>query len=493
MTTTLHWNSVLLELSRRDHSQGYAGGQQGGPTKTSRAMAIAHLAIYNAVTAKLKPEKFYPGTGADKALKPHADTPAAQLGDLIDGAASMALKALYPRQNQIIDDAVSSDTGSSGFKAGQAMAMDLLEYRSGDGSDIPNQMPKSSETNNYGHHKTDPFDPTQPLLGPKWGNVKRFVPTGLSDDQGNEIKNMPLAPFPGANSSTGEPPGSNMTTGAPNGNLLTEQLYMEDFEEVYAYGALDSVVRTPEQTLIGLYWGYDGAQGLGVPPRLYNQIARTIIRARGISDELETAELLAKVNVAMADAGIDAWHYKFRHNLWRPVVGIRNEVHSRGDAKPDPFWKPLGAPQTNRPGTPPRTPGFPAYPSGHATFGAALFQILAMHKGGPKIDVDGVLTATRATTVQTQEFKFISDELDGVAVDADGSVRTRHEREFKSYAYAVQENAISRVYLGVHWRFDGLPAKNANTPEQKKVGGVPLGLDIGEVVHKFFEGLSTPA
>ena len=46
MNPVLYWNAVLLEASRRDHSQGYANGQQSGPTNTSRAMAIVHLAIH---------------------------------------------------------------------------------------------------------------------------------------------------------------------------------------------------------------------------------------------------------------------------------------------------------------------------------------------------------------------------------------------------------------------------------------------------------------
>jgi membrane-associated phospholipid phosphatase len=79
------------------------------------------------------------------------------------------------------------------------------------------------------------------------------------------------------------------------------------------------------------------------------------------------ARLFALVNVAMADAGIAAWESKFFYQYWRPVTAIRAQY----DAK---FW-PLGAPGTNMQG-PNFTPPFPAYPSGHATFGGALFQIL---------------------------------------------------------------------------------------------------------------------
>ena len=32
--------------------------------------------------------------------------------------------------------------------------------------------------------------------------------------------------------------------------------------------------RTPTETLVGVFWGYDGASGVGTPPRLYNQVVR---------------------------------------------------------------------------------------------------------------------------------------------------------------------------------------------------------------------------
>lgn len=44
------------------------------------------------------------------------------------------------------------------------------------------------------------------------------------------------------------------------------------------------------------------------------------------------------------------------------------------------------------------------------------------------------------------------------------------------------DNAVSRVYLGVHWRFDGL-GENVKTAadiltDTSKIGGVPLGIAI---------------
>jgi hypothetical protein len=124
--------------------------------------------------------------------------------------------------------------------------------------------------------------------------------------------------------------------------------------------------RTADQTVRGIYWAYDGASGLGTPPRLYNQIVREVAMKTpnpnntgtpNTNTEEQNARLFALVNVAMADAGILAWDQKYVHDLWRPVVGIREHDTSMGPTgggndnigdNCDPFWLPLGAPSRTR-------------------------------------------------------------------------------------------------------------------------------------------------
>jgi membrane-associated phospholipid phosphatase len=125
-------------------------------------------------------------------------------------------------------------------------------------------------------------------------------------------------------------------------------------------------------------------------------IARTIALQQKMRRVPKIARLFALVNVAMADAGIAAWESKFFYQYWRPVTAIRAQY----DAK---FW-PLGAPSTNTQG-PNFTPPFPAYPSGHATFGGALFQIL------------------RQFWPDETPFTFVSDEWNGHNKDVDGNIR----------------------------------------------------------------------
>jgi vanadium chloroperoxidase len=121
--------------------------------------------------------------------------------------------------------------------------------------------------------------------------------------------------------------------------------------------------------------------------------------------------------------------------LWRPVVGIREHDKSMGPAATeadndisndcDSSWLPLGAPRTNRIGKN-FTPPFPAYPSGHATFGAAAFHITRLfYQQGGKFS-DNTLT----TDSLFDGMDFVSDELNGVSTDNKGTVRPRHRRNF---------------------------------------------------------------
>ena len=87
---------------------------------------------------------------------------------------------------------------------------------------------------------------------------------------------------------------------------------------------------------------------------------------------------------------------------------------------------------------------------------------------------------------------FVSDEYNGKNEDPDGSLRPRHRRKFDSLWEATVENSVSRVFLGVHWRFDGISVKDSGgnaatgTPakpdELGPIGGVWLGREIANAL-----------
>ena len=306
-----------------------------------------------------------------------------------------------------------------GARVGGDAARRILAQRATDGADhdeprwdvdyIPGAAP--------GEWRQDPISQIPIALGAHWGEVAPFVISAAADFR------VPPPP------------------------ALDSEAYTAAFAEAQAVGG-DGVttptLRTPEQTEIGIYWAYDGTPSLCAPPRLYNQIALQIARQQR-TDVVGLARLLALVNVAMADAGVAAWESKYFYHAWRPVTGIREADEGTGpsglgdgnpDTHGDPTFSPLGAPASNLRG-PNFTPPFPAYPSGHATFGAALFQTLRRFYGRDDI-----------------AFRFVSDELNGVTKDNAGNVRPLVTREFASLSQAEEENGQSRIYLGIHWSFD---------------------------------------
>ncbi|WP_192499067.1 vanadium-dependent haloperoxidase [Skermanella pratensis] len=457
--------------------------EQGGPTRTSRALAIVHLAMHDAWVAYRNQGTRYFADPVLSLAEVDTDGGYAAVGE----AAAMTLTALYPGQAAFVRSKCQEWTGliadigaaesDRGAIFGTAVAKFHLDDRKDDGS---------KEAGDYmvagtpGAHQPDPYAPDQGFLTPAWGAVRPFTSN---------------APVPGIG-----PFGLTDLS-----DILKHADWHKEVDETRTKGGAPGtlgLIRTPEETIVGTFWGYDGVRNLGTPPRLYNQCVRVISKQVGLNPT-ENARLFALVNMTMADAGIAAWKLKYEVNLCRPVIGVREAAHGFGKygnssgttfaagslampvpgtteeiadwlavepagvstryhtraADPvamtpemhfhgDPAWRPLGAPQTNDEGKFHRTPNFPAYPSGHATFGAACF-LTVYHFLKARMDCGGTADP------DTLAFAFTSDEYNAVNKDPDGSVRPRHMRKM-TLAQAIHENAVSRVYLGVHWRIDAI-------------------------------------
>jgi hypothetical protein len=75
----LFWNNVLLEAMEDDSQKPAAQQEQGGPTRTSRAAAIVHAAIHNAVTGVLRRNREADPSGNMHASK--RKSPPSSIGD----------------------------------------------------------------------------------------------------------------------------------------------------------------------------------------------------------------------------------------------------------------------------------------------------------------------------------------------------------------------------------------------------------------------------
>lgn len=159
--------------------------------------------------------------------------------------------------------------------------------------------------------------------------------------------------------------------------------------------------------------------------------------------------------------------------------------------------------------------------SGHATFGGACFQAMRLYYR----QRDNLAFAP--DEADNIGFDFVSDELNGINRDLRqeydptlpiteqvGTVRTRVVRHFPSLWAAMFDNSISRVRLGVHWRFDAFASSDVLASEMPDsegmtvykspanikyqtlrprgdrpgqlfpVGGTPLGIDVANDVFQ---------
>lgn len=439
-------NSVAIDTTALDHTSVAEGesrifGQQFGPCRTSRAMAIVHMAMMEAYivlnggyTSYLELDRIQlsPSTGNHRTKylrRLQIVTTSAIMKATLD-----TLLYLYPshapRLNALFATELatipSSYEKNLGIGTGADVAAAVIANRTDDGSDHPEPIVGEDYivVPGPGVWNIDPVSENHTALGARWAEVRPFVLT--SADQ------FRCAPPPALDS--------------------TE--YMMAFDEVKCMGGdgdTTATVRSDYSTFIGEYYGYD-ASSLCSPIRLYDQFVRAILHTQQYS-AAKFLHIYALENIGMADCGIACWESKWHYKFWRPVTGIRladdPDLGDGNDATTgDVTWKPLGVPV----GTSGVSPPFCALPSGHATFGAFAMKLL--------VDIIGTDKVT---------FMFVSDEYNGVTTDREGHIRPYTERTFFSLYDVQEENGQSRMYLGVHWSFD-------------KTAGITMGHNIAEYI-----------
>ena len=200
---------------------------------------------------------------------------------------------------------------------------------------------------------------------------------------------------------------------------IDSSAYREAFDEVRDWGRAQSALRTADQTHLALWWK-------DFVENSHNRLARKLARSEQL-DGHSTARLFALLNISIFDAYASSFNNKFHYNHWRPYTAIRWAANDgNADTVAEPDW-------TN---THNHTYPFPSYPSAHGTACAAAMSVFS-DTFGDRFEL----------TMETQQ------------VDASGPSspkKTMHPntRRFDSFSRAGEECAASRVYLGIHFRYD---------------------------------------
>ena len=173
---------------------------------------------------------------------------------------------------------------------------------------------------------------------------------------------------------------------------------------------------TQQDKEIAIWWGDDPDETFTPPGHSYF-IATQTLRAKQ-PDLIKCAETYARVGMAVADAFINCWKWKYHFFSERPNTYIPQFIDQEWES----FWP---------------DPPFPAFPSGHAIQAAAA--------------------ATVLTDLYGEEFRFIDSSHVGRPRDELRDVDFR-ERPFTTFWGVALETADSRFFGGIH------------TPQDNQVG-----------------------
>lgn len=412
----LAWNNVQLSVER--FSTGYR------PPIAARTLGYTGLAAYEAIvngmSGKYNSFDAYfkgldvpePNAGEDYHWPTVLNaTYARSITHFYPTAPAAQLFAVYSLEqdnNEKFRFEVPNDVYVRSLDYGRQVADAVFNWsrtdKDGDGAFLRTSDPSYVPPTGAGKWQPT-FPDYSPALLPYWGKVRTFVadatdkcpePLAYSTDPNSEIYKQALEPFKLVN-------------------------------QIKAGGA-------PTEHWIADFWSDDCATLTFTPAGRFIAVANQLIEKEKLSLG-EAVEVYARVGLGLCDAGIRAWHQKFTYNYERPIDYIREVMPGANT------WNSVMCPDgSGRYFTPP----FPAYPSGHATFGAVAAEIFS-----------GIFGENYQFTDRCHEGRteFIGKP-----------------RSFNSFRQMAEENAYSRLPIGVHFRMDA-------------TSGVALGYGIGKKVN----------
>ncbi len=388
------WTKLFLEIER------YAPGYRPGPAP--RALAYLGLSAYEATVTAMPDYNSLEGLYKSQGL----DIPNVEQGvvyhwpSVVNASYGYLMKKFFPHVSPEFRFKIQSTETQFDiqFLENEDIPRDVFERSKSYGRNVAEAVFNWSATDIVAHEAfKDPrttgyvpptgpgkWQPTYPDLGnamfPYWGQARVFAIT--------EADKLALPPMEFSEA-----------VGSP---------FYKQALEVYNK---NTPGLTYEDQWIAEYWS-DDALGLTFsPPSRFIAIPTQVLEEKGDDTNLEQAVYAyAKIGIGLNDAGVACWYSKYYYNLERPVSYIRRVI--------DLGWEPhLWF-----------TPSFPAYPSGHSTFGAVGAELM--------------------TDVFGDNYAMIERAHEG-RVEFLGIPRS-----FNSFYEMAEENAYSRIPLGVHFRID---------------------------------------
>lgn len=360
------WNAIAVSTSLNGNPAISPGSTTAGGT--SIYLTYVHLAIFDAVNAIDRRFQSYSSeTRAPLGASPEAAAIAAAYSTLVyyfpDQAPS--LTAQYTASLGVIPDGAPK---TDGILVGQTSANAIIAMRLSDGrgANVPYTYPSMPTAGVW--------IPTPPgFLSPQTPWVGQMQPFTMR----NAAQFLPDEPPP---------------------DLRSED-WAQDFNEVKTLGAINSTVRTPAQTEIGLFWTEHTT-------RQYARAFRALAVARALNTS-DTARLFAMVWTGFADSFIGCMNAKYDFSFWRPVTAIQNAgLAGNPLTVADPMWKPLGT-----------TPNHPEFPAAHGCVTGSVARTLESFFGTHKVTlvVSSAVTNTTHTFTNTKD---LEEEVFGARIFA---------------------------------------------------------------------------
>ena len=192
----------------------------------------------------------------------------------------------------------------------------------------------------------------------------------------------------------------------PPVDLKSEQ-WAKDYNEIKELGEKHSTKRTARQTEDARFW-------LTTGPLSTHSLERQIVIGKSMS-VLNSARFMAIVSVAEADAIQSVYEAKYYYNFWCPITAIRyGDIDGNSETERMPTWEPLDV-----------TPMHPEYPCAHCIVSTAVATVIEAMIGGSDIpEVAITMPSAPGVTHHYTNLNAFTDEVANARIYAGFHYRT---------------------------------------------------------------------